>query len=165
MALIVETGAGLANAESYISVADCATYHDNIGQTAWGLLTTGEKEQSLRRATIYMLQAYRNRWAGQRTRDTQALDWPRSWVIVDGYGVNADSVPQTIKNACAELAWRAASGDLNPDLERAVIRERVGPLETEYSGYSPQQIRYRAIDQMLAPFLSGGSASHRISRT
>ena len=35
MALIVEDGTGLANAESYVSVADATTYHTNYGNTAW----------------------------------------------------------------------------------------------------------------------------------
>jgi hypothetical protein len=128
-------------------------------------LTTPEKEQSLRRATLYMLQAYRSRWSGQRMKDLQGLDWPRAAVIVDGYGVASDIVPTAVKNACADLAFKAASGDLNPDLERAVIREKVGPLETEYSASSPQQTRYRSIDMALAPYLKGGNASNRIVRT
>jgi hypothetical protein len=55
MALITETGAGLANAESLISVADADTYHSGVGNTDWAALSVTDKEQALRRATQYML--------------------------------------------------------------------------------------------------------------
>lgn len=159
MALITEDGTGLATAESYISVADASTRQAALGQTNWATLSTAEMEQALRRATQYMLQAYRTRWKGYRLNGTQALDWPRWDVVVDGYDVAANEVPTAIANACSDLALVAASGDLNPALERAVIREKVGPLETEYAEHSPQAKRYRAINMALSPYLIGGGAS------
>lgn len=164
MALEVEDGTGKANAESYISVAAADTRHTAFGNTAW----TGAdsvKEAALRKATAYMLQAFRDRWAGSRRLTTQALDWPRVDVLVDKYTlVDHESVPGDIANACADLALKSLSETLNADLERAVIRERVGPLETEYSPYSPQSKRYPAIDAMLVPYLVGGGASVRLMR-
>lgn len=165
MPLVVETGTGLSAAESYASVSEADARHVSLGNANWAALIVSKKEEALRLATNYMVQAYRLRWAGQRVNDVQTLDWPRSDVIVDGFGVASNIVPMDVKKACIDLALKASSSDLNPDLERAAIREKVGPLETEYSEYSPQQIRYRAIDQMLAPFLSGSSASYRITRT
>lgn len=165
MALVVENGTGLSNAESYVSVAGADTRMSNLGNTNWTTLTTVEKEQALRRATVYMAQAYRERWAGNRHTTTQALDWPRNSVVVDGFVViESNVVPADVANACADLAFKAAAGDLNADIERAVIREKVGPLETEYSAHSPQTVRYRAIDMLLAPYLTGGGAMARLVR-
>ena len=45
MALVVEDGTGLPDAESYVSVADCKSYLDARGRTAWGQLTEPEQEQ------------------------------------------------------------------------------------------------------------------------
>lgn len=163
MTLIVEDGTGLATAESYVSVADAGTRHTNLGNTAW-TGTDAVKEAALRRATQFMLQRYRGRWQGTRINSTQALDWPRSWVVVDGYAVDADIVPVDVANACADLALKALSETLNADLDRAVIREKVGPLETEYSAYSPERKRYPAIDMALAPFLTGAGANARLVR-
>ncbi|WP_022684555.1 DnaT-like ssDNA-binding protein [Sphingobium bisphenolivorans] len=163
MALVVETGEGLSNSESYISVAAADARHTAFGNSAW----TGEdavKEAALRRATAYIEQAYRTRWTGQRKTQSQALSWPRYDVIVDGCFIASDSVPSDIANACADLALRALSADLAEDTTRAVIREKVGPLETEYDPNSPQGTRYRAIDAMLAPYLAGGGASVRLIR-
>lgn len=166
MALIVEDGSGRTDSESYISVANATARHAAFGNTAWAALATDAlREAALRNATAYMQQAYRSRWTGLKLTAAQALDWPRYGVVVDGYDVASDIVPTEIANACADLALKASAGELNADLERAVIREKVGPLEIEYSAHSPQQIRYRAIDQMLSPYLSGSSASFRVTRT
>jgi hypothetical protein len=164
MALIVEDGTGLATAESYISVADTSTRMAALGNTTWTTLSTAEMEQALRRATTYMGQAYRQRWHGTRLLRTQALDWPRYGACVDGYQVDSTIVPLDVANACADLAFKAAAGDLAADLERGIVRERVGPLETEYDRFSPQAVRYRSIDMALAPYLKGSSAMATVIR-
>lgn len=164
MALEVEDGTGKANSESYISVADADARHTALGNADW-IGATNLKEEALRRATVFMLQAYRQRWIGTRRRTTQALDWPRIDVIVDKYTpVAVDTVPSDVANACADLALKALAEALAPDLERGVIREKVGPIETEYDRGSPQAKRYRAIEMMLAPYLKGGSGMARLVR-
>ena len=65
---------------------------------------------------------------------------------------------------CADLALRALTDDLNADLTRAVVRKKIGPLETEYDRNSPQSKRFRPVDMALAPFLKGSSASARLVR-
>ena len=164
MTLIVEDGTGLSTAQSYVSVADADARFDGLGLDNWSTLTPAEKEQALRRATVYMEQAYRTRWTGQRKTRDQALSWPRYDVIVDGYWFPSDSIPAAIANACADLALRAAAGDLAEDTTRAIIREKVGPLETEYDAHSPQGVKYRAIDMALAPYLTGGGTMFRLVR-
>lgn len=165
MSLIVETGSASPVAESYCSVSDADARMSAMGEADWAALTTAQKETALRRATSYMVQAYRTRWVGVRTLPTQRLDWPRYNVMVDGWFIAADVVPVDIVNACADLAIKAATNALAPDLKRPVIRERVGPLETEYSVYSPQAIRYRAIDMALAPYLKGSPATASLVRS
>lgn len=159
MALIVETGSNVVGAESYLSVSDADTYHANRGNAAWAALTTTETEQALRKATDYM-QTYRKRWKGYRSYATQPLDWPRRTILIDDSVLNSwipyDSIPTEIKNACAELALRAAAGELAPDLERAVASETVGPISTTYVQGAPQYTQYRAIDMMLRPLLKNG---------
>jgi hypothetical protein len=164
MSLIVEDGTGLSTAESYVSVAGATARQAALGNTNWALLSTAEMEQALRRATQYMLQAFRDRWTGDRLNGTQALDWPRWNVWVDGYPVSPSVVPADIANACADLALKAAAGDLNADLTRGVVREKVGPIETEYDRYSPQNTRFRAIDMALSPYLKGSSAMAKLVR-
>lgn len=163
MTLIVENGTGLSTAQSYVSVADADARHVALGNSAW-TGTDAVKEAALRRATQYMLQEYRTRWAGTRLLRAQALDWPRYGVTVDGYTIETTIVPDEVANACADLALRALSEDLAPDLERAIVREKVGPLETEYSAYSPQSKRFAAVIGLLRPYLKGSPAMAELVR-
>ena len=164
MTLIVEDGTGLSTAESFISVAGADVRHSATGMTNWATLTTTEKEQALRRATIYMEQRYRERWKGTRLLRAQALSWPRYGAEVDGFALDSNYVPTDVANACADLALKAAAGDLAPDLTRGIVREKVGPLETEFDRYSPQSTRYVSIDGTLAAYLKGSSAMAMLVR-
>jgi len=151
VSLIVEDGSIVAGAESYVSVTDADTYHSNRGNSAW-TGTTAVKEGALRKATDYMLQQYRDRWQGLRVSHSQALDWPRSWAVVDGYAVSASIVPTEVKNACAEYALRALADDLLADQSQLVVRKKVGPLEVEYDRNAQQAKKYPAITGMLSPY-------------
>ena len=164
MSLITEDGSGLSNAESYISVANADTRHSNNGNTDWALLSTSDKEAALRRATQFIEQRYRDRWQGYRVSRDQGLSWPRYYVWVDGFPVDSTVVPADVGSACADLALKAAAGDLNADLSTRVVSETVGPISTEYSPYSPQSVRYPAIDQMLAPFLEASGTAALVRR-
>ena len=169
MSIIVEDGTGLATAESYISVADASTYFTARGNTTWDALDEGEataaREAALRLATDYMTAVYRERWEGVRYTEDQVLCWPRAGVVRDSWSVDIDEIPVEIKHACAELALKSASDDLQADLTQSVVREKVGVIEVEYNKNSPQAKRYPAIDSMLRSFLkSGGGCSVELVR-
>lgn len=168
MTIIVETGVGLSNAESYVSEAEASAYHATRGNVAWDAID--DKETLLRKATDYMVQTYRSKWKGYRTGAVQALDWPRSEVAVGDIGGPADYyiannvVPVEIRRVCADLALRAATEDLLPDQTQQVVRETVGPLTVQYSPHAAQTKRFPAIDRALAPFIHGNSVSAQVRR-
>lgn len=155
MALETETGTGSESAESLCSVTDADAYHAARGYTLWATMSEAEREQALRRATGYMQQTYRQRWAGCRAYSSQALDWPRFDVPRRDYGdyYPSDAVPNEVRDACAELAFRAASGDLAADLGQQVTERTVGPITTKYAAGSTSVKRYRAVDMLLGPLL------------
>jgi hypothetical protein len=159
MALIVETGSASTTAESYASVADADTYHANRANTDWASLATAAKEAALRKATDYMTQQYGERWKGYRYTNTQALDWPRSWVLKPGPFIENfyehDEIPAPVSRACMELALRASAGDLSEDTAQEIIREKVGQIETEYQPGSRAGAKYPAVERGLAPLLTG----------
>lgn len=155
MALIVETGSGASDSQSYASVADADTYHAARGRTLWATMSEAEKEQALTRATDFMVESYRKRWGGYRMTSTQALDWPRYGVCLDGFAVSSDVVPAEVVKACMELALIAAAGDLLAPQGPQVKSEKVGPLEVVYADGARQNTKYPAVDSMLAPLLSG----------
>lgn len=177
MALVVETGSGSSTADSYISLVDAATRHTNLGNAAWAALASDTvREQYLRRATEYMEGAYRQRWNGYKKTATQALSWPRSYVYTEPFVQGAIGsypyllsdriVPNEVKNACADLALKAATVTLAEDLGQAVVREKIDVIEVEYDKNAPAYTQYRAIDMMLAIYLkSGGKASIELVAT
>ena len=173
MSLVVESGAGLADAESYISAAEHQAYCNARGL---GYGSEAEIEQQARRAADYLGQVYRLRFKGYRTTSVQALDWPRAAVekpdLPGGFGIypgyyGQDEIPVELKRAQSELMVRAAAGDLAPDVERLQKRVRVeGAVEVEYEPGAPAVTRFRAVDNLLAPLLltAAGSDSVRLVR-
>jgi hypothetical protein len=168
MSLIVENGQGLINAESYISVADADSYHLNRGNASWAALTESVKEQLLRKGTDYIEQVYRLRFLGYRHTELQALSFPRDEVprkdftFLNQYSFyDNDVVPVEVKQACASLALKTLNSDLSPDIARITKREKIGSLEVEYDETKPAYVKYRSIDNLLAPFLTSSSGSNR----
>ncbi len=154
MSLTVETGTGAANSESYASVVDADAYHNLRGNAPWLTLTTAEKEEALRRATDYIEQVYGLSFKGLRVSREQALSWPRYDVEIYNYYNDSNVIPALLKNATNALAYKAAQGNLGPDLTQAVKREKVDVLEVEYMDNSTQLVRFREIDNLLAPLLT-----------
>jgi hypothetical protein len=173
MTLVVEDGTGRADAESYASVEYADAYHIARGrEESWFELDDEMKEQALRLAADFITQEYRLLWAGTRKTSTQALDWPRYDVPVrDAPGGSwysyhpANVVPEEVRRANAELAFRAvatgALSDLSPDLSPPVLSKTVGPISVTYAEGARQTTRYAAVEALLAPLLS--AASHGVS--
>ena len=153
MALIVAPADG---AESYASVGAADTYHAARGNTSWAALTTPRKEQLLRIATDYMMAAYGGLWIGEILDGNQRLDWPRVGAMVNGWLLDSAAVPLAVANACAELALRAATGNLYVDVDsQQVLSERVGPIAVTYANRSSGQTRFSYVDDMLGRYLRG----------
>lgn len=174
MALIVEDGSAPQGAESYLSVDDASTYHQNRGNALWATLAQEQMEAALRRATDYLVQVYRDRWKGGRAHWKQSLDWPRVGVVTrdfvnggPGYGpfvVDYKTIPQELKNATAELAFRAAQGPLMADTTTRVTSEQVGTIKVTYDPTSPQNPQFLEIDAILSPYLQTQGGSIRLQR-
>lgn len=167
MALITEDGTCKTDAESFCSVSAASAYHAKRANTAWDNLDIDTQEALLRKATDYMEQVYRARWAGYRKTNTQALSWPRYDVPIKDAALAAyyanDAVPTGVINACAELALKANSAELAPDIERQVKKTKVDVIEVEYVDGAPVNTQYKAIDNMLDPYFSSGGGGLNIS--
>lgn len=179
MTLTVETGAGLANSQSYLSVADFKSYaFANYAVT--DPVSDEAVEQALRRATRYIDGRYRTRFSGYRTLAyTQALEWPREGVVLDWlptsgylhlYNYNSGAVlllanniiPQQLKDAVAEAAIRelASPKSLTPDRKPSgqVLVQTVGPISTTYANVADARPIVTVIDELLTPLLLRKSA-------
>lgn len=153
MAFVAEDGTGLANANSYATIAFADEYFADRGITAW----TGDdtvKQQKLVQATDYL--ETRFTFDGVPYSEEQALHFP---ILDDATGEPAE-LPVNLLKATAEYALRALSAPLAPDPTvdatggRVIAKtEKVGPLE-ETTQYSPtaaiQRFRpYPAADILL----------------
>lgn len=161
MALITPPADG---ANALCSVADADAYHAARMNVAWAALTNEAKEGNLIKATDYIGQMYGQRWKGIRVSSSQPLDWPRYDVTANGYPVASDVVPVTVSNACAELALRASTASLAPDIGRLKQSVTVGPISTTYVEGASALTRYTAVDNMLAAYLAAGGSMIKVVR-
>ena len=154
MTLVVETGSGMPDAESYLSVADFRTYCEARGLTVDGDDTVAE--QKLRIATGYIDTV--RRYKGSRLQVSQSLEFPRD-SLTDFGGLPVTGVPARVKNACAELAYKAFSEDLYTDLDRGgmVKSQSVGPISVTYADGAPAGKQFVSAMKLLDPYVRDNS--------
>jgi hypothetical protein len=168
MALVVEDGTGLANADAYVSVADCDEYHDLRINTDWTGIPaspdpTATKEAYIRKATEYLDARYNDYWQGAQMVVGQALAWPRGYVYNDGVELADDALPRNLVRATCEVALLLAQGtDIAPVLERGgkirALTQVVGPLSerTAWADDAPTTSTFTAVDRLIKPLLDTG---------
>lgn len=140
MALIIEDGTIVDGANSFATAAELVTYADEYGLTIPA--TAAEQERLLRRAALQM-QALS--WKGEIVSAAQPLSWPRTgW----------SGIPPAIKNGQMALAAEIYADDQSPatDAKGPIMREKVGPLETEYGAAQSWQLKPAATKQSYANF-------------
>lgn len=164
MALVVETGAGLSNADAFVSVADCTTYCTNQGLTGWGSTRDADlDEAAIRRATTWLSNSFT--WKGSKLNGrAQALAWPRTDVEdEEGEDVASDEVPAEIVTACCIAASyeRANPGGLSPNvtLHNRVKSKGIGPLRKEFFAAPLTADAMRPILTQVTDLISGLQAA------
>jgi hypothetical protein len=151
MALIVEDGTGQTEAESYITVAQFKTYADGRGYD-YSTVADSFIEQKLRLASGYIDSQFR--FKGNRKTPTQALEFPRL-NLIDWSGYDIQGLPKRLKDACAELAFKALTADLYVDQNRGgkVKSESVGPLSVTYADDAPTGTVWQFAWNLLKPYV------------
>jgi hypothetical protein len=171
MAFTPEDGTGLADANSYATVAEVTAYlTDRNRQEAWEDLDQEVQEAALVAATDYVESVFGRCFKGwpENPTDgvTQALHFPATGVY-DRYCNEITGVPTKLKQAIAEYADRIAvqgktlapdpvyDDTADPRIKRK--REKVGPIEEEtefhgsntFAGFGPALKRFPAADRLL----------------
>jgi hypothetical protein len=170
-ALVVETGSGLTDANSYCTVEFADSYHLHFGEpAAWDNATTAQKELALRVATQALDSRYWQSWRGTRNSIDQALDWPRYDVEdSDGYYLSTTTVPRAVQTATAYMALRQLEGDtlvsdLAPSAAAPVLSESVtgpaGGTSKTYASPKPRQKQYPIVDGILRHLTHGSGNSY-----
>ena len=98
MALVIETGALVSGANSYVTVANFSDWAASRGIIH--TIDDNEIEQKILRAMDYFESL---RFLGVKRDENQSLQWPREQVYIDGYSVDSDEIPTQVKNALYEL--------------------------------------------------------------
>jgi hypothetical protein len=139
MAVTIDATVGGATANSYVTLASANSYMEGrLNATTWDDATDDEKNRALVEAT-HELEV--QPWDGTRVTTTQALAWPRQWVVnPDDPNYNDYSttvIPSRVTTAQMELAFqfiKSGTTDVAAlDPTDGIIRKKVDVLETEYS--------------------------------
>lgn len=159
MAIMVEDGTGLPDANSYVSVADAEEYATDRGLT-FASASTLLKEAALIRATTAIDASYRSQFPGWKADGRgQALEWPRT----DAYDrdlnlIPSNEVPIEVVQATIEAAVRelAVPGSTMPDLERggAIKSVKAGSVAVEYADNAESGTVFSILGGIIAPVLT-----------
>lgn len=156
MALIVEDGTGMTDAESVMSVTDLDTYHTKWGNAGW-TGTEAEKEAAARKGNRYMQGQFERRLSGIRKREVQALPYPRSNAnYSDGRYIPEGTIPREWKEGVAEASLRARLGTLpeDQDAQGAWLSElTVDVISLTYQDGKPGGSSYPQLEDAVRPLL------------
>ncbi len=169
MALTVEDGSIIEDADSYIGLDDARTMAENYGYSLPDDDT--ECEVALRKGALY-IDSFESRYPGSRTDDSQELAWPRENAAYNyGTEIDDDAIPSKLQFGQVIAAATYGDGtDVRPnDTGRAISKEIVGPIDTEYfnNGTTSEQITItEAVDALKCLFTDGSSNiySFRVGR-
>lgn len=181
--IVLETGVGLANANSYASRAEGDAYADTrLNATSWTGASDDDKDRALIQATRTIDQEFQ--FNGYKANSAQALQWPRiecpdpdapgyssaiALQFIPGAYVDPTEIPQAVKDATCELAIALLIGDRTGDAQAEGIKkvEIAGALAIEFSGQSAPLVVTRDVIHALSKYaqpIGAGSGAVKLSR-
>jgi len=154
---IIEDGTIVTNANSYVTLAEIKAYATARNIT----LGTDPVIESQSVLAVDYLESKRTQYQGSKVSELQELQFPRYNVKIDGFDIAETAIPNNLKKAqCQLIVEQANGGVLMPtQLEAAVKKEVVGPIETEYAvsvGAINQPV-FSAVDALLEPLFNTSS--------
>lgn len=158
MAIIVEDGSGVTNANSYVSVAESQAYFTTKG------ITVTITEEALINATQYVDLVFGRRFKGKMLSGTQSLQWPRTTFTYDFGTVASGTIPKELKITVNEAARLFIGGT---DLFNDVVDGNIRSITNTVEGAVSQSISYFApnatdprsnLGKFIAPLLEMSSA-------
>lgn len=162
MALIVEDGTNVANANSYNTVVEIRAFADLRGFTL--PVDDVEVEKLAVKATDY-LESFRSRYQGVKTYSTQDLQWPRTGVVIENDVIDGDEIPKDLKDAHCMATIETNSTDLLSNSKQAVKKKKVDVIEIEYQdGTSSSSKGSNKVDVYLEPLLRAGGMQLKSNR-
>jgi hypothetical protein len=144
MALVVEDGTLVSGADSYVTLAEFKVWADKRGVT-YG--TDSAVTQQIYRAMDYIESL---NFIGEKSDENQALQWPRDQVVIDGYYIDSDEMPNELKVAVYESIKAELDGDSRMTAsDRRTISEKVGDLQVTYANNADVKRSIPAVTRAL----------------
>jgi hypothetical protein len=154
MALVIEDGTGVANANSYITVAEAREFADL--RSLFLPVSDADVETLIVKAFDYLESL---EYKGEPANPPQAAEFPRRNLYIQGILFSESSIPFKLKQAQCQLTVEANSTDLQPTGDgREVIKEKVDVIEVEYAekGISVARPTFTAVNGFLKGLLRTG---------
>ena len=132
-ALVVETGSQSTTANSYITLANYKTYRDDrYGDPH------SNSDDSLTRFIFRAMSYFESLpFKGSKASDEQALQFPRSGLMVDGYGINSNEIPVEVLESLYEIVFSYEQGNgIDEPIKKSSLKEKIGDIEVEYKSSS-----------------------------
>lgn len=159
ISIVVEDGAIITDANSYVTVAELEAYASKRLKVLPD--SADEKAVLLIKAADY-LETKSEAYKGSKVSALQELAWPRYPVEIEGFSIASNEIPTALKKAQLIAALLTNDGfDLMPNLQASdiVTEERIGPITTKYAdplrvGIDPKPTE---LESVIAPLLSVSS--------
>ena len=166
--ITIEDGSNVANANSFVTIAEVRAYAEARGVTL--PVADDSLAVMLIKACDY-LEAQANRYQGEIANESQALQWPRIDVYINGSetAFPSNAIPKQLNSAQSARVVAINEGvDIMPNYSASnfVTEETVGPITTKYADPTKVGIvpTLTAVDSLLAP-LFGSTATGFALRT
>ncbi len=164
MALIIENGSIVDNANSFVTAAEMVAYAALRGVTITADTTT--QEQQIILAMDYLVSREQS-MKGTRVSDLQELPYPRFNVRYNGYYITGSEIPKELKNAQIELAIQLGSTELllseKTDNVQSISLDGV-ISKSFFSGGSYSMIRTDKADAYLDVLMNNNGNNNLITR-
>lgn len=162
MALIIEDGTGVDNANSYISVAEARSFASLRSL----ILPANDSavEVLIVKAFDYLESLD---YKGNHANPPQSAEFPRRDLYLQGVLFAENEIPNKLKQAQSQLTFEAVNTDLQPTGNgKEVIKEKVDVVEVQYSekGINVARPTFTTVNSFLKDLLKSGlSSGHLIS--
>lgn len=155
--LVPEDGTARADANTFASDGEFVAYCSTRGLAPVSV-DADTRAVALIQAADYLANEERYHWRGNRVKDDQALPWPRQGAIIlygSGTTLASNVIPTAIKNAQCQIAFRALSAAVQPDLERGggIASVSAGPVSVSYREDAMRETLIQVAQGLLKPYL------------
>lgn len=164
----VETGAGVAGANAYCTVAFADDYHDaHLYAATWTAAGDLQRQRALAMASRLLDEHVE--WHGTKYDEDNPLSWPRYGARDrDGYVIDNDEIPTDLKRATAELARHLLGEDLTVEDDTKGFKElAAGSLRMVIDKADRIPVIPDAVYRIIRPLgtVAGYSRTRKLLRT